>query len=331
MKRKYIAIIQAGGKGTRMRELTQDKIPKPLLLINEKPMIEWQILQLKEYGINEFVLIIGHLGEKIEEYFSDGSKWGVSIKYVRENTPIGSAGSLFYVKKLAINKDVILVFGDVMFELDWNRFIEFHEKNNGTITLLAHPNAHPYDSDLLIVDHNDRVIGIDSKNNVRNYNYKNCVNAGLSIFKHCLFDQLTECKILDYETDLVEPLMKQNQVFAYNTPEYVKDAGTIDRFKAVCKEQLDGVWNAKCLKNKQKAVFLDRDGTINYLKGFLKNSDDFELIQGVADAIRILNQSSFLVIVATNQPVIARGDCTLEELNNIHKKMETELGKASQI
>ena len=327
MKRKYIAIIQAGGKGTRMRELTQDKIPKPLLLINEKPMIEWQILQLKEYGINEFVLIIGHLGEKIEEYFSDGSKWGVSIKYVRENTPLGSAGSLFYVKKLAINKDVILVFGDVMFELDWNRFIEFHEKNNGTITLLAHPNAHPYDSDLLIVDHNDRVIGIDSKNNVRNYNYKNCVNAGLSIFKHCLFDQLTECKILDYETDLVEPLMKQNQVFAYNTPEYVKDAGTIDRFKAVCKEQLDGVWNAKCLKNKQKAVFLDRDGTINYLKGFLKNSDDFELIQGVADAIRILNQSSFLVIVATNQPVIARGDCTLEELSNIHKKMETELGK----
>lgn len=98
MKRKYIAIIQAGGKGTRMRELTQDKIPKPLLLINEKPMIEWQILQLKEYGINEFVLIIGHLGEKIEEYFSDGSKWGVSIKYVRENTPLGSAGSLFYVK-----------------------------------------------------------------------------------------------------------------------------------------------------------------------------------------------------------------------------------------
>ena len=327
MKRKYIAIIQAGGKGTRMRELTQDKIPKPLLLINEKPMIEWQILQLKEYGINEFVLIIGHLGEKIEEYFSDGSKWGVSINYVRENTPLGSAGSLFYVKKFAINKDVILVFGDVMFELDWNRFIEFHEKNNGTITLLAHPNAHPYDSDLLIVDHNNRVIGIDSKKNVRNYNYKNCVNAGLSIFKYCLFDQLTEDKILDYETDLVEPLMNQNQVFAYNTPEYVKDAGTIDRFKAVCKEQLDGVWNAKCLKNKQKAVFLDRDGTINYLKGFLKNSDDFELIQGVADAIRILNQSSFLVIVATNQPVIARGDCTLEELNNIHKKMETELGK----
>lgn len=81
------------------------------------------------------------------------------------------------MKKYAKDKDVILVFGDVMFELDWNRFISFHEKKNGVVTLLAHPNAHPYDSDLLIVDSDDRVTGIDSKNNLRNYNYKNCVNA----------------------------------------------------------------------------------------------------------------------------------------------------------
>lgn len=121
--------------------------------------------------------------------------------------------------------------------------------------------------------------------------------------------------------------MESGHVFAYNTPEYVKDAGTPDRFTAVCKEQLDGVWNAKCLKNKQKAVFLDRDGTINEHKGFLKSVDEFELIQGAAEGIRLLNQSPYLVIVATNQPVIARGECTFEELDNIHKKMETELGR----
>ena len=157
MERQYIAVIQAGGKGTRMRELTHDEIPKPLLLVNGKPMIEWQILQLKEYGIKEFVLITGHLGEKIEEYFSDGSKLGVSIAYIRESIPLGSAGALYYVKRYAKNKDVILVFGDVMFELDWNRFLSFHEQKNGVVTLLAHPNAHPYDSDLLIVDKDDRV------------------------------------------------------------------------------------------------------------------------------------------------------------------------------
>lgn len=327
MERQYIAVIQAGGKGTRMRELTHDEIPKPLLLINGKPMIEWQILQLKKYGIKEFVFITGHLGEKIEDYFMNGSKWGVSIEYIRENVPLGSAGALYHVKKYAKDKDVILVFGDVMFELDWNRFIAFHEKKNGVVTLLVHPNAHPYDSDLLIVDQNDMVRGIDSKNNVRNYSYKNCVNAGLSIFKGSLLEQITEEKRLDYESQLVEPLMKNGQAFAYNTPEYVKDAGTPDRFVAVCKEQLDGVWDAKCLENKQKAVFLDRDGTINIHKGFLRRADQFELIQGAAKGIEKLNHSPYLVIVATNQPVIARGGCTFEELDNIHMKMETELGK----
>lgn len=327
MERQYIAVIQAGGKGTRMRELTHDEIPKPLLLVNGKPMIEWQILQLKEYGIKEFVLITGHLGEKIEEYFSDGSKLGVSIAYIRESIPLGSAGALYYVKRYAKNKDVILVFGDVMFELDWNRFLSFHEQKNGVVTLLAHPNAHPYDSDLLIVDKDDRVTGIDSKNSIRDYNYKNCVNAGLSIFKSSLLTQITEEKGVDYESQLVKPLMGNGHVFAYNTPEYVKDAGTPDRFTAVCKEQLDGVWDAKCLKNKQKAVFLDRDGTINEHKGFLKSVDEFELIQGAAEGIRLLNQSPYLVIVATNQPVVARGECTFEELDNIHKKMETDLGR----
>ena len=327
MERQYIAVIQAGGKGTRMRELTHDEIPKLLLLVNGKPMIEWQILQLKEYGIKEFVLITGHLGEKIEEYFSDGSKLGVSITYIRESIPLGSAGALYHVKGYVKNKDVILVFGDVMFELEWNRFLSFHERKNGVVTLLAHPNAHPYDSDLLIVDRDDRVIGIDSKNNIRDYNYKNCVNAGLSIFKSSLLEQITAEKRLDYESQLVRPLMESGQVFAYNTPEYVKDAGTPDRFTAVCKEQLDGVWDAKCLKNKQKAVFLDRDGTINEHKGFLKSVDEFELIQGAAEGIRLLNQSPYLVIVATNQPVIARGECTFEELDNIHKKMETDLGR----
>lgn len=327
MERQYIAVVQAGGKGTRMRELTHDEIPKPLLLVNGRPMIEWQILQLREYGIKEFILITGHLGEKIEGYFLDGSKWGVSIKYIRESIPLGSAGALYHVKKYAKDKDVILVFGDVMFELDWNRFISFHEKKNGVVTLLAHPNAHPYDSDLLIVDSDDRVTGIDSKNNLRNYNYKNCVNAGLSIFKGSLLEQIREEEKLDYESQLVEPLMKNGLVFAYNTPEYVKDAGTPDRFATVCKEQLDGIWDAKCLINKQKAIFLDRDGTINVHKGFLRSVDEFELIQGVAEGIKMLNQSPYLIIVATNQPVIARGECTFEELDNIHKKMETDLGK----
>lgn len=90
---------------------------------------------------------------------------------------------------------------------------------------------------------------------------------------------------------------------------------------------LKGLVYARNLKNKQKAIFLDRDGTINKLAGFVTNPEQFELIQDVTDAIKLINKSGYLAIVVTNQPVIARGDCTFEELQTIHDKMETELGK----
>lgn len=324
---EYAAIIQAGGKGTRMLELTKDLIPKPLLELNGKPMMQWQMEYLIEYGIKNFIFIIGHLGEKIKEYFGNGSKWNVNISYIEETEPLGSAGALYYAKEKLAGKNVILVFGDVMFDLDWSRFIAYHEEKKATVTLLAHPNAHPFDSDLLIVNQDGMVEGIDSKTNVRDYNYKNVVNAGLSIFENKLLDDLTEAKKTDFESQLVRPLMANGEVYAYNTPEYVKDAGTPERFRKACEEQTNGVWVAKSLKNKQKAIFLDRDGTINVLKGFLKKAEDFELLPNVAEAIKAINSSEYLAIVATNQPVIARGECTFEELEKIHTKLETLLGR----
>lgn len=327
MNREYIAVIQAGGKGTRMRELTHDKIPKPLLTLNGKPMMEWQLLSLAKYGITEFVFIVGHLGKLIEDYFGDGTKWNMKISYIYENEPLGSAGALYYVKNIIGNKDVILIFGDVMFEIDWNSYIRFHEEHGGMVTLLAHPNAHPFDSDLLIVESEERVVDIDSKNNVRDYFYKNLVNAGLSIINNELLTEFKEAKKKDYESEVVSPLMSKGMVYAYNTPEYVKDVGTPERFYEACKEQKSGIWDAKSLSNKQKAIFLDRDGTLNVHKGFLKSAKEFELLAGVASAIKKINESEFLAIIATNQPVIARGECSLAELDYIHKKLETELGQ----
>ena len=115
-------------------------------------------------------------------------------------------------------------------------------------------------------------------------------------------------------------------MYCYDSPEYVKDMGTPERYYSVLFDFKAGTVKAKNLKNKQKAVFLDRDGTINKYVGFLRNIDHFELIDGVAEAIREINESGYLCIVITNQPVIARGEVTVPELNEIHNKMETLLG-----
>lgn len=324
--KRYTAVIQAGGNGTRMYPVTHDKIPKPLIDLNGRPMIEWQIKNLKENGITDFVVIIGHLGKQIEDQLGDGGGLGVRIRYIRESKPLGSAGSLYKVKEFVGSDDIILVFGDVMFDLDWQRFISFHEKCNGDLTLLAHPNSHPEDSDILIIDNELRVMRLKSKSTERSKFYHNRVNAGLYIIRNNALDDLTRDRH-DLEKDVVIPLINNGLVFAYSTSEYVKDAGTPERFEAVCIEQKEHIWKKRCLKNKQRCIFLDRDGTINKFVGFLTKIDQMELEKRSADAIRMINESGYLAIVVTNQPVVARGECTLDEEIEINNKMETMLGE----
>lgn len=324
--KNLIAVIQAGGKGTRMLDLTGDRIPKPMLEINGKPMIQWQMENIAKYGIKNIVIIIGHLGEVIQHFFGDGSQYGYHIDYIKENVPIGSAGSLVKLKNFTADK-YLLIFGDVMFDMDIDRMLKFHKERNAIITLVAHPNSHPYDSDLLCVDNSDRVVNLLSKKHHRKGYYRNCVNAGIYVLDKTVINSLKANGKMDMEDDIIIPFILNESVYAYFTSEYVKDAGTPDRYALVSKEKVEGLWEKKCLRNKQKAIFLDRDGTINKFVGLVKSIDQLELENNVADAIKIINRSGYLAIVITNQPVIARGDCGEEELRNIHNKMETLLGE----
>lgn len=326
MSDSYLAVIQAGGKGTRLRKLTHDKIPKPLLKINGKPMLEWQIENLIKYGICEIIIIVGHLGEKIEEYFGEGTKWNIKISYIRERKPLGSAGALYYLRNMC-RKDFVLIFGDIMFDIDWNRFINFHEKKGGEVTLLVHPNSHPFDSDLVIMDEENRITSFDYKGNIRNYLYNNCVNAGVYILKSNVLDVFHEEQYCDLEKDVLLSFIQKKTVYGYKTPEYVKDSGTIERFIQISNEQQRGIWNSKNLSNFQRCIFLDRDGTINKYKGLVGKLEEFELENNAAEAIRMINSSNYLAIVVTNQSVVARGICDITEVENMHKKMEILLGE----
>lgn len=328
MKKEYLAVIQAGGKGTRMVSLTKDKIPKPMLSLNGKPMIQWQMENLIEYGIRDFVIITGHLGEIIEEHFGNGKQLGIHITYVRETEPLGSAGALYFIKEMVETRDVILVFGDVMIKVYWDKMISFHEEKESMATLLVHPNSHPGDSDLLITNPDGQVVEIDSKDNTRNYWYENLVNAGIYILNYEVINSFKNIKKRDLEKDVLTPLMKTGRVYGYRTPEYVKDAGTPERFKKCCQEQKDGIWEEKCLIKKQKAIFLDRDGTINKYKGLVYKDEQLELEDCAAEAIRNINSMGYLAICVTNQPVVARGMCEIEDVKHIHCKLQTLLGQS---
>ena len=328
MKNIDVAVIMAGGKGSRLRSITNDEIPKPMVPVDGKPLLEYQVEKLKAYGIKKIVMIVGHLGEKIVDHFKDGKDFGVEIDYIFEKEPLGTAGAFYYLKDKIDAKDFMLVFGDVFFDMDFDRMEDFHFKNSALTTLLAHPNGHPYDSDLIQTDDTGKVIGFDSKHNVRDYWYDNMVNAGMYIINKRLLDLVKEPVKTDFEKDILANQVKLGaSIYAYHTPEYVKDVGTVDRINATVEELKSGLIQSKNLKNKQRAIFLDRDGTINVSKGFISKADDLELIPGTIDAIKAINKSGALAIVITNQPVIARGECSFEELHNIHNKLKTLLGE----
>lgn len=318
------AVIMAGGKGTRVASLNTE-IPKPMFPICGKPILEYQIESLVRSGVRNITIVVGYMKNVIVDYFGDGSKFDVSIDYIEEMEPLGTAGALFYLKNL--QNSFILVFGDLILDIDFNRFMTFHEEHNAMITLFGHPNSHPYDSDVIQIDADSKVTGILSKKESRDFFFHNFVNAGVYCINPIALESIDVPKKLDLENDLIANCIKLGCVYAYKSTEYVKDMGTPTRFAAVSEDVQNGIVTGRSLKNKQKAIFLDRDGTINEYVGFLTDLDDFRLLPEAAKAISNINNSIYVVIVATNQPVIARGDVTFAQLEEIHMKMETELGK----
>lgn len=320
----------AGGRGTRIAQLLPG-IPKPLIPIDGMPILEREIRMLAAQGFKDIILTVGYLADQIIKYFGDGSQLGVQIDYFVEEQPLGNAGALFRLRDKIGEEPFLLLNADAAFHVDFNRMLDFHKKHGGLVTLFTHPNSHPYDSGLIIADADGKVEKWLAKEDEHPQWYDNRVNAGLHIMDPKILDQFAEKVDLEDKVDLdrqiLKPLCGTGEMYCYDSPEYVKDMGTPERFHQVEADYQNGVVEAKNLKNKQKAIFLDRDGTINKYVGFLRNIDDFELIDGVAEAIRQINESGYLAIVVTNQPVIARGEVSWEELNEIHKKMATLLGK----
>lgn len=322
------AVIMAGGKGTRLLALTKDEIPKPMTPVCGKPILAWQVEQLKVNGITDIVMIIGHLGHKIQDFFGDGRAMGLRIRYIEETSPLGTAGAFYYLRPMLAGETFLLVFGDVLFDVDLARMMRFHAEKKAKATLFVHPNTHPFDSDLVVMDEEDKILAFDSKNNSRNYWYDNCVNAGLYLFDAAVCGHVSEPVKTDLEKDLLSGMIQSGQaVYAYRSPEYIKDVGTVERIKVAERELASGYIAARNLRRPQRAIFLDRDGTINKKNGLIAKEEQFELEGCAAEAIRRINASGYLAIVITNQPVVARGMCGITDVERIHNKMKTLLGR----
>ncbi len=320
------AVIMAGGQGTRLSQVTRRRLPKPMIPIAGKPVLEYQINCLRENGLREIWIVTGPLHEKIEDYFGNGEKWGVTLRYFHENTPMGTGGALYYLKA-ALHDDFLLLFGDIFFDMDLNRMIRFHQTSGALATLLVHPNSHPYDSDLVLLDQDGRITGIKGKKEPRHGYYRNMVNAGIYCLNAGLLEELPEPLAFSLEAGLIFPHIREGSVFGYLSTEYIRDIGTPERLFSAQEDWKKGIVTLRNRKHRQKCIFVDRDGTLNKYRGFIARPEDLELEDTVPEAVNMAHEKGYLVIVITNQPVVARNLCSLAGLEQIHNKLETLLGE----
>ena len=194
----------AGGKGTRITSIASD-IPKPMVPIEGKPVLEWEIECLRNQDFKDLIITVSHLGNAIIDYFGDGSKFGVSIEYYFEETPLGNAGALFKIKD-KLTDNFLLLNADSIFDIDFNKFVKHHFQKGGLATLFTHPNSHPYDSGLIVSNKNGEVVRWLAKDDERPTWYKNRVNAGLHVINKRLLDIEISTEKVDLDKQLLKPL-----------------------------------------------------------------------------------------------------------------------------
>ncbi len=319
-------VILAGGKGSRLKEKLGN-LPKPLIPIAGKALLEHQVELAARHGFTDVLIFVCYGAEAIQTHLGDGSRWRLKIRYVIEKEPLGTAGAVLAgFDELA--PAFMVLYGDLMVNVDLDRLWQHHLKRGADATLLVHPNDHPLDSDLVETNAEGWIKKFHNRPHPANIWFQNLVNAGLYVLeKRALQPWAGAGKPMDFgEFIFPELLRRGGKVYAYNSPEYIKDIGTPHRYERICAQYAAGVVQRGSLQTAQRVVFLDRDGTLVEDKDCLDNAEGLELLPGVGAGVRQLNDHGWRAVVVTNQPVIAKGWCTEVELQRIHNKMEMLLG-----
>ncbi len=324
------AVLIAGGQGTRIRSISGDRIPKALVPVAGKPIVFWQMENLARYGVERIAVMAGHLAEHLMDKLPDRAEaLGIELEFFVEEFPLGTAGNLPSAREFLGGDPFFVVYADVVFDLDFERLANFHIYNRADATIVCHPNDHPHESDLLRVDSSWQVLEILPRKNRPKGWYRNLVPSAIYVLSDTVFEHIEPNTKQDFIKDVFPKMISGTcRVMAYNTPEYLRDMGTPERYASADEHIRSGRVAAMNFSRRRAAIFFDRDGVLNVEpKGNgVISVEQLELLPGAAKAVRRVNESGRLAIVATNQPQIAKGFITFEDLEQIHAKLETLLG-----
>jgi histidinol-phosphate phosphatase family protein len=319
--------ILAGGQGTRLAARA-GPVPKPMVQLLGKPVLEHQIELCRKHGFDDIALLVHHQHEVISEYFGDGLRFGVRLRYEIESSPRGTAGALRDALARLANRFLVL-YGDTYLDVDLARFWSAHLAQGASATLFLHPNDHPQDSDLVEVDASDSILALHSYPHPQGKDFRNLVNAALYALDREGLEAFTPAQGRGDIAKHMFPAMLAagKRLQGYISPEYVKDMGTPERLDKVERDIDFGLPERLSTRQLRSAVFLDRDGTLNVEVDHLRDPVQLSLLGRAGEAVRRLNRAGRLAVVTTNQPVIARGEASMAQLAMIHARLESLLGE----
>lgn len=307
------AVILAGGKGERLKPFT-DKSPKPMYPVNGVPFINRLVEQVKSFGITDIVLLLGYLADQVVDELGDGEKFGVKISYDITPVEYDTGDRLKHAEALLKDK-FLLMYCDNYCPIDFEGLVNSNAENGALIQLSVYSNKDGYTKNNLIVEEDGRVSVYDKKRVTENL-------QGVDI-GYALVDKSTVSELEDMPGSFAKvypALVEKNKLYATVTDHRYYSIGGFERMPLT----------EEFFKNK-KAVFLDRDGTLNVRAPkacYIEKPEDFVWLDGAIEAVKMLNDAGILTILISNQPGIARGNMTEEDLAKIHEKMNADLEKA---
>jgi histidinol-phosphate phosphatase family protein len=308
------AVILAGGLGTRLRPIT-NQIPKPMIRFHNKPFLEYLIERLRENGIEEFVLLLGYLPDRIVDYFKDGQEFGVKIKY-----SIGSiedkTGTRIRNATQLLENHFMLLYCDNLLPINFDKYINFYNNQSTTASVIIYSNKDGFTKNNIKVHSNGIVLKYDKTRKDKDLSG---VDIGFFILKKKIITSLMPDYNFSFEKTILPQLVNNKNLSGFMTDQRYYSIGNLERLKIT----------EEFLKSK-KVIFLDRDGVINKKApkaDYIKNWSEFKFLPGVLEGINILTKNNYQIYIISNQAGIARGMMTEKDLTKIHKNMICEIEK----
>ncbi len=316
-----------GGLGKRLGNHTTHA-PKSMVPVHGKPFFCYSLELLKAWGFKDFVFCVGYHGEVVENFFGDGSKFGVAIRYSQDgDKPLGTGGALKKAEPLLAD-DFLLMYGDSFMDIDYAELIYEYERQKKEHKVQAlmtiYKNQNHYDRSNIVFK-GGQIVTYDKEKSSSEMEH---IDYGVSILNRAVVHALPTDTRVDL-TGLYQTLIAKHQMGAYETLERFHEIGTPAAFEAF-KEFV----GQRVLVQK-KAVILDRDGTLNEPVWNEKTKEldsplhpeELKLVSGVVSALKELKKMGYLLFVATNQPAAAKGKATLRDLYAINRELRETLKK----